>query len=110
MFGLQVDAYSGGNDRSTNGAVGTYIVPYEPNTYYIDPTTSLTGSHLVDITSYVEATFLKGRLIVQMRLPLYWRYSSHDAFILICSQGLTLCHGITEQALWAWRPNLPPRP
>ncbi|MCX5616513.1 alginate export family protein [Bombella sp. TMW 2.2559] len=76
-IGIQGDAYSGGGARGTTGSVNTYIEPFGVNTNYLDPTNYLTGQNLIDFAP--KASFTPTNyLTFQLKLPIYWRYSTGD--------------------------------
>lgn len=110
FFGLQTDVYSGGNKNKTNGTIGTYISPFNPQTNYLDTTTYMTGSNLISFAPLVRATFFKS-VSLQVKYPLYWRYSTQDP-IYRSSGFYKFAHnfdgkfiGMAPQASLAWQIN-----
>ena len=75
---LQTDLYSGGNDRHTTGTVGTYAAPYNPQTNYLDTTTYLAPSNLIDTGPVLEFSPAPIALI-RVKVPVFWRDSTDDA-------------------------------
>lgn len=78
LIALQSDLYSGGNANKTTGSEGTYVAPYNPATNYLDTTTYLTASNLIDTGPVVELSPTLATLI-RVKVPFFWRDSTNDA-------------------------------
>ncbi|MFT8417517.1 MAG: alginate export family protein [Acetobacter sp.] len=91
-FGVQADVFSGGNDKSQNGAVGTFATPYVALPYYNDVTLALTSQNLVGVGPLITAAPLTN-LRLRLHVPAFWRESTQDA---VYGTGKT----------YAWRDNL----
>ena len=78
LLGVQSDLFSGGNDSKKTGSVGTYLVPYNPSSNYLDTTTYFAESNLVSIAPLIEITPSTGTLL-RFRVPVLWRDSTDDA-------------------------------
>ncbi len=77
LIGIQSDLFSGGNDKKTTGSVGTYLVPYNPSSNYLDTTTYFAESNLVSIAPTIEVT-PSGTTLLRFRVPILWRDSTND--------------------------------
>ncbi|WP_374762522.1 alginate export family protein [Komagataeibacter xylinus] len=75
--GIQTDVYSGGNASKSQGTVGTYLSPFNPQTNYLDTTTYMTGSNLISFAPLVRITPFKS-VSIQFKYPLFWRDSVND--------------------------------
>ncbi|WP_029603397.1 alginate export family protein [Kozakia baliensis] len=78
FLGGQIDYYSGGDTRSKNGAVGTYIAPFNPQTNYLDTTTYIAPSNLISLSPVLRVTPLNF-LSLQFKSPFFWRANTNDA-------------------------------
>ncbi|GBQ92967.1 hypothetical protein AA23498_1598 [Acetobacter nitrogenifigens DSM 23921 = NBRC 105050] len=108
FLGLQTDLYSGGDDARKTGGVGTFIVPFNPQTNYLDTTTYLSGSNLVSLAPLVRFSPFK-QVSVQVKYPLLWRESTNDA-VYMSSGRYTFAHqlhggfiGMAPQASLTWQ-------
>ena len=108
LLALQSDVYSGGNYNSKTGSTGTYMAPYNPSTNYLDTTTYLAPSNLIDTGPLLEAAPSRSTLL-RLKVPVFWRDSTDDAvygssriysFRSRYSGGYV---GTTPQATLAWR-------
>lgn len=77
FLGVQTDLYSGGDTRSANGTVGTYIAPFNPQTNYLDTTTYIAPSNLISLSPVLRTTPLDW-LSLQFKAPFMWRDSTND--------------------------------
>ena len=78
LLALQSDVYSGGDYNQKSGSVGTYAAPYNPQTNYLDTTTYLAPSNLIDTGPVLELTTSRYTL-VRLKVPVFWRDSTNDA-------------------------------
>jgi len=78
FIGVQADLYSGGSSKSTNGTIGTYIAPFNPQTNYLDTTTYIAPSNLVSLSPVLRIT-PRNWLSLQFKSPFFWRESTDDA-------------------------------
>jgi len=78
LLGLQADVYSGGNYHNTTGTVGTYLAPYSPQTNYLDTTTYIAPSNLIDVAPTLEMSPTRSTLL-RFRVPVFWRENTNDA-------------------------------
>ena len=108
LVALQTDIYSGGNYSKTTGNVGTYSAPYNPQTGYLDTTTYLAPSNLIDTGPNFELTTSRYTLL-RVKVPLFWRESTNDA-VYGSSRIYTYRSkfsggyvGTTPEASFAWR-------
>ena len=108
LLALQSDVYSGGNYNKRSGSVGTYAAPYNPSTNYLDTTTYLAPSNLIDTGPVLEMSPSRYTLL-RVKVPVFWRDSTEDAvygssriysFRGKYSGGYV---GVTPQATLAWR-------
>ena len=108
LIALQSDVYSGGNQNKTTGSEGTYVAPYSPSTNYLDTTTYLAPSNLIDTGPVLEFSPTRASLI-RVKVPFFWRDSTDDA---IYGSGRTYAYrgnfsggyvGTTPQATIALR-------
>ncbi|KXV70257.1 hypothetical protein AD951_03390 [Acetobacter malorum] len=77
-FGVQGDLFSGGSDRSQDGAVGTFSTPFVPLPYYNDLSLSLTSQNLIGVGPIANFTMLP-TLHLKLHVPVFWRASTQDA-------------------------------
>ena len=108
LIALQSDLYSGGDYNRRTGSVGTYAAPYNPSTNYLDTTTYLAPSNLVDTGPALDIT--TGRYtLLRIKVPVFWRDSTDDAVYgssrIYTFQGRYNGGyvGVTPQASLAWR-------
>ncbi len=108
LLALQTDLYSGGNYNRSTGSVGTYQLPYNPSTNYLDATTYLAPSNLIDTGPVLELAPSRTTLL-RVKVPVFWRDSTDDA---VYGSGRTYSFrgkysggyvGTTPQATLAWR-------
>ena len=108
LLALQSDVYSGGNYNRKSGSVGTFAAPYNPSTNYLDTTTYLAPSNLIDTGPVLELSPTRYTLL-RVKVPVFWRDSTDDAvygssriytFRGKYSGGYV---GTTPQATLAWR-------
>ncbi len=108
FLALQSDLYSGGNENKATGSVGTYVAPYNPSTNYLDTTTYLAPSNLIDTGPVLELAPSRYTLL-RVKVPVFWRDSTNDA---VYGAGRTYSYrgaysggyvGVTPQATLAWR-------
>ena len=78
LVALQADEYSGGNYHDKTGDENTYLAPYNPQTNYLDTTTYLAPSNLVDVAPTLELTPTPTTLL-RLKIPMFWRDSTEDA-------------------------------
>ncbi len=78
FFAVQADLYSGGNYNRTSGSIGTYIAPYYPQTGYLDTTTYIAPSNLIDVGPRVELRPTDNTALI-VKVPFFWRASTNDA-------------------------------
>ena len=78
LLGVQRDGYSGGDYNSKDGAIGTYIAPYNPKAGDIDITTYITGSNLVSVALLPKVAAVSA-LVLRFKVPVMWRESTDDA-------------------------------
>ena len=78
LVALQTDLYSGGDDSRKTGSVGTYAAPYNPSTNYLDTTTYLAPSNLIDTGPVLQMTTSRDTLL-RIKVPVFWRDSTNDA-------------------------------
>ena len=108
LLALQSDLYSGGDDTRKTGSVGTFAAPYNPSTNYLDTTTYLAPSNLIDTGPVLEMATSRYTLL-RVKIPVFWRESTDDAvygssriyaFPRGDNGGFV---GVTPQASFAWR-------
>ncbi len=88
--GFQGDLYSGGNNASTKGTIGTYSLPYVPSSNYLDTTAYIGTSNI--IAAAIKGDVMLGQsVLLKLKLPFYWRDSTQDAFY-----GLTYIYGFKK--------------
>lgn len=78
LLALQSDIYSGGNQNKTTGSEGTYAAPYNPSTNYLDTTTYLAPSNLIDTGPVLELA-PSPWMLVRAKVPVFWRANTDDA-------------------------------
>ncbi len=78
LIALQADVYSGGDYLKSAGSVRTYLAPYNPQTNYLDTTTYLAPSNLVDVGPTMEFTTSR-YTVLRLKVPVFWRDTTDDA-------------------------------
>lgn len=78
LVGIQSDLFSGGNNRSTTGTVGTYVTPFVPTSTYLDTTFYIGESNVIDVSPVYEGTLFR-RTTLELKAPFFWRDSTNDA-------------------------------
>jgi len=77
FLGIQADLYSGGNAAAKTGAINTYIAPFNPQTNYLDTTTYIAPSNLIDISPVIRIT-PRNWATLNFKTPFFWRDSTQD--------------------------------